>query len=121
MFEYGHCLHKQKKANASNHILERALKYSSDPMILNIMGKNNQQEGDFWAAEECFIRSTNRLPGRIYPYYLLAKLYVEPAFYQPEKFKKMKQIVLTKKPKVPSTAIREMREELIKLSSTVLY
>ena len=28
-------------------------------------------------AEEWFIRSTHRLPNRIYPYYLLAKLYAE--------------------------------------------
>lgn len=112
LFEYGHCLNKQGKTKASTRILKQALKLSSDPMILNIIGKNCQQEGDYWAAEEWFFRSTHRLPGRIYPYYLLAKLYVEPGFYQPEKFEKMKQIVLTKEPKVPSTAIREMREEL---------
>lgn len=120
LFEYGHCLHKQGEVNESNRILKQALRSSSDPMILNVMGKNCQQKGDYWAAEEWFIRSTHRLPGRIYPYYLLAKLYKEPGFYQPEKFEKMKQIVLTKEPKVNSTAIREMREELIKLSNDTL-
>lgn len=120
LFEYGHCLHKQGEVNKSNRILKQALKRSSDPMILNIMGKNCQQEGDYWAAEDWFIRSIHRLPGRIYPYYLLAKLYKEPGFYQPKKFEKMKQIVLAKEPKVHSTAIREMREELIKLSNDTL-
>lgn len=112
LFEYGHGLHKQQKFEASNRILKEALKRSSDPMILNILGKNSQQSGDYLAAEDWFIRSTHRLPGRIYPYYLLAKLYAEPGFSQPDKFKEMKLIVLTKEPKVNSTAIRQMREEV---------
>ena len=115
LFEYGHGLHKLRRAEASNRIMREALKLSCDPMILNIMGKNYQQKGDYLAAEECFIRSTHRLPGRIYPYYLLAKLYAEPAFRQPDKFETMKRIVLTKEPKVQSTAIRQMREEVNKM------
>lgn len=119
LFEYGHCLHKQGKGDGSNQILKEALKRSSDPMILNIMGKNCQQKGDYQAAEAYYIRAVHRLPGRIYPYYLLAKLYAEPGFYQPEKFEEMKRLVLTKEPKVMSTAIREMREELEKLSKKI--
>ena len=71
--------------------------------------------GDCSSAENSFVRSTYRLPGRIYPYYLLAKLYAEPGFRQPDKFEKMKRIVLMKEPKVHSTAIRQMREELNKM------
>ena len=71
--------------------------------------------GDCLSAEDWLIRSTHRLPERIYPYYLLAKLYAEPDFRQPDKFEKMKRIVLTKEPKVQSTAIRQMREEVNKM------
>lgn len=120
LFEYGHCLHKQGRGDESNRILKDALKRSSDPMILNIMGKNCQQKGDYLAAEAYYIRAVHRLPGRIYPYYLLAKLYAEPGFCQPEKFEAMKRMVLTKEPKVMSTAIREMREELKKLSKKIV-
>ena len=119
LFEYGHCLHKQGKGDESNRVLKVALKRSSDPMILNIMGKNCQQKGDYQAAEAYYIRAIHRLPGRIYPYYLLAKLYAEPGFCQPEKFEEMKRVVLTKEPKVMSTAIREMRVELKKLSEKI--
>jgi hypothetical protein len=52
------------------------------------------------------------LPGRIYPYYLLAKLYAEPEFLNREKFEEMKRIVLMKAPKIHSTAIEEMRREV---------
>lgn len=116
LFEYGHGLHKQQKFRASNRILIEAMQRSCDPMILNIIGKNCQQAGDCLAAEGWFIRSTHRLPGRIYPYYLLAKLYAEPGFSQPDKFEKMKRMVLTKEPKVNSTAIRQMRDEVKKMS-----
>lgn len=115
LFEYGHGLHKQQQFSKSNRILKEALLRSCDPMILNVIGKNYQQMGDCLSAEDWFIRSTHRLPGRIYPYYLLAKLYAEPSFRQPDKFEKMKRMVLTKEPKVHSTAIRQMREEIKKI------
>ena len=116
LFEYGHGLHKQQQFSKSNRILKEALQRSCDPMILNVIGKNYQQMGDCLSAEDWFIRSTHRLPGRIYPYYLLAKLYAEPSFRQPDKFEKMKRMVLTKEPKVHSTAIRQMREEIKRFS-----
>ncbi|RGN36058.1 O-antigen ligase domain-containing protein [Bacteroides oleiciplenus] len=115
LFEYGHILHKLQKQEASNEILKEALKYSSDSMILNIIGKNCQQAGDYLAAEDWLMRSIYRLPGRIYPYYLLANLYAELGFYQPDKLKKVADIVLTKTPKAHSTAIEEMRSKVRKI------
>ena len=115
LFEYGHCLHKLKEYDASTEIMEEAITHSCDPMILNIIGKNYQATGEYEKAEEYFIRSTHRLPGRIYPYYLLAKLYAEPEYWHPEKLRQAVEVVLTKEPKVQSTAIREMREEVKKL------
>ncbi len=115
LFEYGYSLHKLKEYDNSTRILEEAMAHSNDPMILNIIGKNYQALGDYEKAEEYLIRSTHRLPGRIYPYYLLAKLYAEPQYLQPEKLKYAAEIVLTKEPKVQSTAVKEMREEVKKL------
>ena len=79
---------------------------------MNIMGKNYLELHCYNWAEECLLSSTHRLPGRIYPYYLLAKLYAEPEFLNREKFERMKQMVLVKVPKVHSTAIEEMRKEI---------
>lgn len=115
LFEYGHCLHKQKRHEASNVILKEAATRSCDPMILNIIGKNYQQMGEYIEAEKFLIRSTHLLPGRIYPYYLLAKLYAEPEFYHSDKLRQSVEIVLTKEPKVQSTAVKQMREEARKL------
>ena len=64
-------------------------------------------------AEAWFIRSTHRLPNRIYPYYLLAKLYAEhPEVFPMEKLEWAARMVLEKEAKVESTAVREMREEV---------
>lgn len=119
LFEYGHSLHRSEEYEASNKILKEAEKFSSDPMVLNIIGKNYQGMGKYEEAERWLIRSTNRLPGRIYPYYLLVKLYAEPGFHRPDRLQQMADKVLTKEPKVQSTAVREMRAEVKKILETI--
>ena len=47
--------------------------------------------------------------------YFYERLYALPDYRHPDKLEEMKRIVLTKEPKVMSTAIREMREEVEKL------
>lgn len=117
LYEYGHGLHRLGKYAEADSLLQQAAAKSNDPMILNILGKNAQLQGDCIRAEQWLWRAVHRLPGRIYPYYLLAKLYADPAYRQREKCEQMRQIVLTKEPKVMSTAIREMREEVRKMGS----
>lgn len=115
MFEYGRCLQKMNAYNASNQILQEASLLTCDPMVFNLIGKNHQMKGEYNKAEEYFLRSVNRLPGRIYPYYLLAKLYAEPDFFQSDKFEYAARMVMEKEPKVQSTAIKEMRDEIRQL------
>ena len=112
LFEYGHSLHKAGFYNESNKYLDKALVYCADPMILNVIGKNYQALRCYNWAEELLLASVHRLPGRIYPYYLLAKLYAEPEFLNREKFEEMKGIVLMKAPKIHSMAIEEMRRKV---------
>lgn len=112
LFEYGHSLHKSGRYDESFEYLDQARLYSNDPMILNIMGKNCQTLHEYECAEAFFLISVSRLPGRIYPYYLLAKLYSEPDYRDKDKFGDMKWNVLNRKPKVYSTAIEEMRREV---------
>ena len=92
------------------------MRISSDAMIWNIIGKNCQALGNYEEAEEWFIRSTHRLPNRIYSYYLLAKLYAEyPEFFPREKLEWAVRMVLEKEAKVETTAIKQMREEVKEL------
>ena len=113
MFERAHTLHKAGEWEASTEMLKETMRISSDAMVLNIIGKNCQAMGQYQEAEHWFIRSTHRLPNRIYPYYLLAKLYAEcPDVFAKEKLEWAVRMVLEKDAKVESTAIRQMREEV---------
>ena len=113
MFEQAHALHKAGQWQESIELLKEPMKVSSDAMILNIIGKNCQALEEYEEAESWFIRSTHRLPNRIYPYYLLAKLYAEhPKCFPKEKLEWAVKMVLEKEAKVESTAIKQMREEV---------
>ncbi len=112
LFEYGHALHKLARYEESSQVLKEALRHSSDPMVLNILGKNCQARHRYEEAEAWFVRSIHRLPNRLYPYYLLAKLYAEPEFYRPVKCCEMIDKVLSWNPKVASEAIEEMKLEM---------
>lgn len=115
LFEYAKNLIKLEKYKEANDILKQATKLSCDPMIYNVMGQNYQKMKQYKNAESCYQYAVNLLPGRIYPYYLLTKLYAEPNFLHKEKAERMANIVLTKQPKIESKAIEEMRSDVRKL------
>ena len=115
LFEEAQCLSKTGQHAEAIRVLERAKRLSGDPMIRYMIAKNRQMLGDYREAEEELLQAIGILPERLYPYYLLAKLYAEPEFYQADKLRAAASDVLAKKPKVESTAIREMREEVKKI------
>lgn len=115
LFEEAQCLNKTGQYTEAIQQLERAKLLSGDPMIRYMIAKNRQSSGDYREAESELLQAIEILPERLYPYYLLAKLYAEPGFYQPDKLRAAAEAVLTKEPKVKSTAIREMREEIKKI------
>lgn len=111
-FEYGKSLYRIHRHREAEEVLLKAMKVSSDPMILNLLGRNAQDSGAYEKAERYLIRSTRRLPNRTYPYYLLVKLYALPEYHHPEKLKRAAGKVLFSVPKVNSTAICEMHQEV---------
>jgi tetratricopeptide (TPR) repeat protein len=102
-----------KQYAESNRILQQGMKISCDPAFYNMTGSNYQLMKDYAAAESYFKKSAAMLPSRLYPYYLLAKLYEEMEL--PEQACEMAKIVQTKEPKVDSNAVNEMREEMKKI------
>ncbi|MDR0574952.1 MAG: O-antigen ligase family protein [Tannerella sp.] len=110
LFEYAQCLSKSGRYAESNAVLEKAVKIRCDPMLYNVMGRNCQSLRRYAEAEACFLKAAHIVPVRIYPWYLLANLYVETG--EMEKARATARIVLTKEPKVQSTAVREMREKM---------
>lgn len=113
LFEYGRILSQTGSYEESNLVLHQASQVSCDPMIYNIMGKNHQAMQHYDLAEEAFLKSTYLVPSRIYPWYLLTKLYDEMGLK--DKAIQTAKIVLVKEPKVHSPAVDEMREEVKRL------
>lgn len=114
---YAGSLYSEGRPLDACKILERAKQVSCNFDIWNIQGRYYQSAGYYRSAEHCFEQSLLLAPERLYPYYLLAKLYVEPKFLNQEKAKQMATIVMTKSPKVHSKAIEEMRKEMKQLLS----
>lgn len=111
LFEAAQCLNKTGQYEKANEYLKRAVLLSSDPMLYYVMAKNEQCLGKYRQAEKHLLHAIDILPERIYPYYLLMNLYTEPSYFQPAKLKMAIDSILTKKPKVESSAIKEMKEK----------
>ena len=121
-FELARSLYKTGCYQQAKDVLEKTLwDVSGDPMILNLMGKSEHAMRDYEQAEAYYLRSITRVPGRIYPYYLLVKLYSDPEYYRPDKLKQAADVVLNKEPKVMSTAVRQMREEVSGILRKKIY
>ena len=116
VFEYAVTLNAEKRHEQADSILSRGLQISCDPMFYNVKGRNYHEMGAYRKAEACYMNATYLIPERIYPYYLLTKLYADSAAgYPPERMQWAASIVLKKEAKVHSTAIDEMRDEVRKI------
>ncbi len=113
LFEYGQCLSRTQQPETSNRILEEAAHLSSDPMIHNIMGKNYQTLKQYPQAEAAYLKASRMVPNRLYPLYLLAKMYDESG--QTDKAITTARLVLEKAPKIPSSATEEIKRDMQKL------
>lgn len=119
LFDYGKALRLSARFDKSNRVLLRGLEVSSDPMFLNLIGHNYQDLGDYEQAESYYQRSTRRLPGRLYPYYLLGVMYADSASCSPGKFEAVAAEAIAMEPKVMSPAIREMKSYLLHLHDSI--
>ncbi|MDD4781813.1 MAG: O-antigen ligase family protein [Tissierellia bacterium] len=113
MFEYAHALSKIEEYETSNKVIYNSIKISADPMFYNIMGNNYQALHKYDSAEICLKKAASIIPNRLYPYYLLANMYLESG--DTIRAVEMAGIVLTKEPKMHSIAVEEMREEMKKI------
>lgn len=115
VFEFGIILNSIEKREKADSMFDRGLAISCDPMFYNVKGRNYHEMGEYDKAEAAYINSTHLLPERIYPYYLLTKLYADSANYKPDKMHWAANCVIENEPKVHSMAINEMRAEVRKI------
>ncbi|MBE8722340.1 O-antigen ligase family protein [Sphingobacterium pedocola] len=112
LFEYGQMLFKIHRYDDSMQALLYGSEISADPMFHILMGKVLQAQKRFLNAETRYQHAAQCTPHRLYPYYLLAKLYDEMG--EGEKAYKMALFVIDKPVKIDSPAVQEMRAEMKK-------
>ena len=119
LFEYGRSLHLTGDHRRAIEVLEQGMSYSSDPMFLNVTGNCYKSlaaavpdSADYYylKAEQAYRRAFMRLSNRLYPLYLLAKLYDERNMEQD--FLRTARIVAGFPVRVDSPATSDMKREI---------
>lgn len=118
LFDYGKALRDNGRYELSNKILNRGLLKSSDPMFLNLIGRNWQNLGNTDSAEIYYRRAANRIPSRLYPKYLLALLYSDTLVRDTAAFNRIYDDIISMDIKVQSPATRDMLKRLKTIRNT---
>lgn len=118
LFEYGRSLNKTGNYEKSDSILKIGIELSSDPMFWNVMGNNSLALGKYREAEERYKHAFYMVPNRLYPLYLLAKLYHTEG--DTARFLDMADRVETFIPKVESINTERLRGEIRELKNDYL-
>ena len=112
LFEYGRSLRMIEEFEESTKVLFAGTHVSADPMFWVLAGRNRQEEKKYHFAENHYRYVANLVPNRLYPFYLLAKLYDEMEEY--EKAYELAVKVVKTEVKIPSPATKEMKAEMQK-------
>lgn len=110
LYECGASLYKDGNYACSDSVLLIGAGISSDPMFWNVMGNNSLAQGRYREAEERYKHAFYMVPNRLYPLYLLAKLYHTEG--DTARFLKMADVVETFVPKVESVNTEMLRSEI---------
>jgi tetratricopeptide (TPR) repeat protein len=110
MFEYGRSLNMEGRFSESLEVMLRAARLSNDPMNWNVIGNNYKALGDYDRAAEAYLKAYNIIPSRMYPLYLLGKMYSEIG--DRERAAHYARRVVGMTPKVSSPATDDMQREM---------
>ena len=94
----------------SNKLYEQAKRFTSDEYLYTSLGDSYKAINEFGKAEEAYIHASFLSPHKLYPLYLLAKMYDETG--EKEKALRTAEEILNKKVKIESTAVEEILEEM---------
>ena len=109
LFGFAKMLQSDGRYMDSNSMLLRGTKVSNDPMFWVLMGNNLKAMRLSDDAVVCYDRASGMLPNRLYPLYQKMKLYQEIGKVQ--QAKRCAHLLLERKPKVQSSATRQMFDE----------
>lgn len=116
IYQYGYYLHKMGQYERSDSVLRNGANVCNNPMFWNVMGNNSLLMDNYREAEERYSHAFIMLPNRLYPLYLLAKLYYREQNY--EQFLQIANFVEHFEAKIESKATSDMRNEILELRRT---
>ena len=113
IFEFGQSLNEGGNYTMSDSLLTIGTLISSDPMFWNVMGNNSLMQGKYREAEYRYKHAFYMVPNRLYPLYLLAKLYYTEG--DTARFLNMADKMESFVPKVESVQTERLRSEIREL------
>jgi tetratricopeptide (TPR) repeat protein len=115
LFEYGRSLHLEGRHRESAEILRLATRQSADPMQYNVLGNAYKALGQYNRAAESYLKAQDMVPHRLYPSYLLAKMYAELGDHVSAARYACRVLAIPLKVESPATRdIRQEMEEILK-------
>jgi len=110
---YGKALSMANEHQQAIEVLRQAVFYYPNIVVYTALGDSYKALGKTVEAEQAYLTAYYMNPSRFYAQYLLAKLYDETG--QTEKATDIANELLQKEVKIPSVAIKEIKEEMRKI------
>ncbi len=110
LMNYGKALFMNNQDKKALDILKQAKLHLNTTIIETALGDTHKNLKQYDKAEAAYLRASQMVPARFYPLYLLAKLFEENE--EKEKALVIANTILNKKIKIPSTAIKEIQQEM---------
>ncbi|MEY8587347.1 O-antigen ligase family protein [Phocaeicola sartorii] len=113
LFYYSSALSLNKQYVLAIRELEKAVKKTSNPSCYILLGDNYKEIQEYKKAESVYLKAVHALPSKLYPKYLLVKLYRESSQY--EKAFNVADEIIQMPEKVKTMLGKEIKEEMIHL------
>ncbi|GAB3927532.1 O-antigen ligase family protein [Larkinella terrae] len=110
---YGKALYMTGKFKQSATVLEKASAYTSDPFLYMNLGNAYLKLNQYTQSEKAYKKAVSIIPNRLYPRYLLARMYVETGDFASAK--NVADYIIKMPIPVSSPASRQIMEEMKKL------
>lgn len=110
LINYGKALSMNDAHKAAIKILTRASVLQNNTVIQTSLGDSKRLTGAYQEAEQHYMNAQYMIPSRLYPQYLLIKLYQEAGLN--DKALHLSESFLKAQPKVESLAVEQMKIEI---------
>jgi O-antigen ligase len=110
LFMFGATLGLAGEPGRAISLLEEAKKRFNDPNLWVALGQNYEVVGEYASAERHYAHAANIVPHKLYPQYLLAKLYQKTG--KQEDAHRLAEEIVRAEEKTGTAAAREMKAEM---------